>query len=288
MHVPLPAPWTNARHGFARVTTNRMRCPQRETPMRFTSREEPSICPDASNSTMPNPELALLQNPEVRARTSDATLRALQERADPPPRTERFFSDEQFDLLQQLVDTILPQAPAATHVNIADAIDRRLQKGKSIGWRYASLPPEGEAYKQGLQVLFSMLQHTPMKTFAAMPTPAREGYLRCVVNGDVDGPAQFPLSTWMKTVKTEVVRTWISHPDTMHAMEYFGFADGPTGNEGWIAIGPNSAAPFEYRGDDLRGGTAPDATRVSGSMGDGSPDAPTAAGDPSPTAGGPQ
>lgn len=228
--------------------------------------------------------LKIMQNPDVRARVSPATLQALEQRANPEPRTSRFLLDEEFAQLGQLVDAILPQTVVGTAVDIADTIDRRLQAGKNAGWRYASLPSDGEAYRQGLKALFGMLQQTPMKTFVAMPPPAREAYLRCVANGDVDGPAQFPLSTWMKAVKTEVVRTWVSHPDAMYAMEYYGFADGVTGGvapgEGWVAIGPNTAKPFEYN---ERGVTptipGPDATAVSGSMGDGSQDAPAAAGD---------
>ncbi len=236
----------------------------------------------ASYGPMPTPDLKVLQNPEVRARVSPATRHALEQRAYPPSRDSRFLSDEEFSQLQQLVETILPQGPAGTSIDIADAIDRRLQAGKNAGWRYATLPADGEAYRQGLRSLFGMLQQTPMKTFAAMPVPAREAYVRCVVNGDVDGPAQFPLSTWLKAVKTDVVRTWITHPDAMYAMEYYGFADGVSGGvqpgEGWVALGPNSAAPFEYNGDGERGSITPgpDATAVSGSMGDGSQDAPQA------------
>ncbi len=228
--------------------------------------------------------LKILQDPDVRARVSPATERALEQRANPAPRTSRFLSDEQFAQLEQLVDAILPQTAVGTAVDIADTIDRRLQSVKNAGWRYAALPSDGEAYRQGLTALFSMLQHTPMKTFIAMPPPAREGYLRCVVNGDVDGPAQFPLSTWMKAVKTEVVRTWVSHPDAMYAMQYYGFADGITGGvapgEGWVAIGPNTAQPFEYNRASPAPNPGPDATAISGSMGDGSKDAPAAAGDP--------
>ncbi len=236
----------------------------------------------ASYALMTTPELKIFQNVDVRERVSDATRRVLEQRANPEPRASRFLTDEEFAQLQELVDAILPQGTAGTSVDIADAIDRRLQSGKTAGWRYATLPADGEAYRQGLRSLFGMLQHTPMKTFIAMPPPAREAYLRCVVNGDVDGPAQFPLSTWMKTVKTEVVRTWVSHPDAMYAMEYYGFADGMTGGvepgEGWVSIGPNSAAPFEYNDGGERGeiATAPDATAVSGSMGDGSQDDPGA------------
>lgn len=231
---------------------------------------------------MTTPDLKILENADVRGRVSAATLRALEERAFPKPRISRFFTDEEFAQLQQLVDAILPQGTAGTTVDIADAIDRRLGSGKTVGWRYAVLPADGEAYRQGLRSLFGMLQQTPMKTFAAMPPPAREGYLRCVVNGDVDAPAQFPLSTWLKTVKTEVVRTWVSHPDAMYAMQYYGFADGVTGGvepgEGWVRIGPNSAETFEVNNGGHRGtiAPAPDATAVSGSMDDGSQDAPQA------------
>ncbi len=192
------------------------------------------------------PELSILQNEEVRARTSDATLHVLKERATPAPRASRFLPDDLFAMLQELVDAILPQQQVGTTVAIAETIDRKLQSGTNAGWRYATLPADGKAYVQGLTVFHRMLEQTPMKTFGAMPLPAREGYLRCVANGDVDGPAEFPLSTWLKVVRTDVVRAWVSHPDAMQAMQYYGFADGATGNEGWVSIGPNSAAPFEY------------------------------------------
>lgn len=190
------------------------------------------------------PLLPILQNAEIAARTSDATTRVLLQRADPEPYTP-FLRTEHLAMLRAMVDSILPQDAVGTHVDIAETIDRRLAAGENAGWRYAVLPPDGEAYRQGLASFHSMLEQTPMKSFDRMPPPAREGYLRCVANGDVDGPAQFPLSVFLKMVRTDVVRAWISHPDSMQAMGYFGFADGATGNEGWQAIGPNSAAPFE-------------------------------------------
>ncbi|MBE7181777.1 MAG: gluconate 2-dehydrogenase subunit 3 family protein [Terriglobus roseus] len=201
-----------------------------------------------SASTQPvMAELSILQNPEVAARTSSATRRVLEERAEPAPYAP-FLSAEHMGMLRSLVDAILPQTAVGTHVDIAEAIDRRLAAGENAGFRYVVLPPDGEAYRQGLTIFFRMLEQTPMKTFERMPPPAREGYIRCVCNGDVDGPAQFPLSTFVRMLRTDVVRFWIAHPDAMRAIGYFGFADGATGNEGWRSIGPNSAAPFEYEG----------------------------------------
>lgn len=224
-------------------------------------------------------DLQILQNPEVAARTSAATRRVLEERANPQSYSP-FLSEAHLGMLRSLVNSILPQDAVGTKVDLAEAIDRRLAAGENAGWRYAVLPPDGEAYRKGLEVFHTMLEQTPMKTFDRMPPPAREGYLRCVANGDVDGPAQFPLSVFLKMVRTDVARLWVSHPEAMRVMGYYGFADGPTGNEGWTAIGPNSAAPFEYEGagEVAAVGTTPNATAVSGSMGDGSQDAPSAAG----------
>lgn len=200
---------------------------------------------------MSDVQLPILQNPNVAERTSAATRKVLEERAAPAA-GERFLSPELFGLLEQLTDAILPQEAIGTGVNIAGAIDQRLAKGKSAGWRFAELPEDGEAYRRGLTVFSAMLQQTPMKTFAAMPVPAREGYLRCVANGDVDGPAQFPLSKWLLMVRTDVVKMWLAHPATMQKLEYYGFADGvtgetngPTQTEGWSALTPNKALPFE-------------------------------------------
>ena len=191
--------------------------------------------------------LSILQSPEVAARTSAATRRVLEERAGPTPHAP-FLDDGHMSMLRSLVDAILPQGAVGTDVDIAGAIDRRLAAGENSGFRYAVLPPDGEAYRQGLNAFHRMLEQTPMKTFERMPPPAREGYIRCVMNGDVDGPAQYHLSTFIKMLRTDAVRFWMAHPEAMHATGYFGFADGATGNEGWRAIGPNSAAPFEHEG----------------------------------------
>jgi len=204
---------------------------------------------------MSTDELLILQDAEVRARTSDATRRMLEQRATPGPRDSRFLDNAQYALLQELVNAILPQGAVGTGVDIADGIDRRLAEGSNAGWRFAELPEDGEAYRRGLTIFETMLQQTPMKTFGRMPPPAREGYLRCVANGDVDGPSGFPLSKWLRMVRTDVVKIWVSHPDAMRVMEYYGFADGatgttdgPAGDEGWVSIGPNSAVPFEWAG----------------------------------------
>ncbi|SEC24719.1 gluconate 2-dehydrogenase subunit 3 family protein [Terriglobus roseus] len=196
--------------------------------------------------------LPILSNRAVLERTSDATRRVLEDRARPTDPALRYLSPELYATLQQVVAAVLPQDAIGTDVDIAASIDERLRKGTNAGWRFADLPSDGEAYRQGLSVFAMMLEQTPMKHFERMPPPAREGYLRCVAKGDVDGPAQFPLSRWLSMLRTDVVKAWLSHPSTMEKLEIYSFADGrtgatdgPTESEGWQATTPNRSLSFE-------------------------------------------
>lgn len=197
--------------------------------------------------------LPILQNPVVLVRTSQATRRVLEERAQAAPAQQHFLPTDLYRLLQQIANTVLPQAAIGTGADIAAGIDQRLAAGKNAGWRFAVLPADGDAYKQGLRVLASMLKQTPFKSFDRMSISAGETYLRCVANGDVDGPARFPLSKWLAMLRIDAVKIWLAHPSTMQKMQYYGFADGETGQtngptelEGWAAITQNEALPFEH------------------------------------------
>ena len=104
-----------------------------------------------------------------------------------------------------------------------------------------------------------MLQQTPMTSFEHMPPAAREGYLRCIANGEIDGYARFPLSKWLGMLRTDAVKFWMAHPSPMQKIEYYGFADGvtgstngPTDQEGWVAITTDKALPFEKGIDSAR------------------------------------
>ena len=195
--------------------------------------------------------LPILQNVAVLQRTSTATRRALEERASPAS-SKRFLSQELFTLLQQITATILPQQSVGTAADIAATIDARLLAGKNAGWRFADLPPDGEAYRQGLTIFTEMLKQTPLKSYDGMPSSAREAYLCCIANGDVDAHARFPLSRWLGMLRTDAVKVWLAHPSTMQKMGYYGFADGESGTtdgpndqEGWTGITQNMALPFE-------------------------------------------
>lgn len=192
--------------------------------------------------------LPILDDPRLAERTSSATRKVLQERVQPAP-YQQYLSTEHMSMLRLLVAAILPQSAVGTHVDLAETIDRRLAAGKNPGFRYVVLPPDGEAYGRGLTAFFKVLEATLRKSFQEISASELEEHIRRACEGDLDEQAVFPLSTFMRMVRTDAVRFWMAHPDAMQAIGYFGFADGATGNEGWREIGPNSAAPFERAGE---------------------------------------
>lgn len=200
---------------------------------------------------MSDASLPILNQLEVLARTSESTRRVLERRVHPES-YEPFLAQQEMATLRALVATILSQDTVGTDVDLAEAIDRRLSNGTNAGWRYAELPPDPLAYREGLVALATALQGTPMTSFEGMPAAAREAYLGSVARGEVDAVARFPLATFLKMVRADTVRMWMAHPAAMQRIEYYGFADGatgqtngPTDTEGWSAITPASALPFE-------------------------------------------
>ena len=201
---------------------------------------------------MRNEPLPILNNTAVAERVSLATRAVLEARANPPAYT-RFLDDEAYAMLQTVTKLLLPQDSAGTDVDLAEAIDRRLAAGTNAGWRFAALPPDGEAYRTGLNALQKTLALTPVQSFEHMPPSEREAYLRDLAQGEADDAARFPLSKFLMMLRTDVARVWMSHPSTMQALNLYSFADGatgltdgPTATEGWANLTPNTTQAFEH------------------------------------------
>jgi hypothetical protein len=86
-----------------------------------------------------------------------ATRETVLSRLEPPPKI-RFFSCEEVRLLECICDHILPQDDRdLTHrIPIVPFIDDRLYEKRIPGYRFASMPPDGEAYQLGLRAINSM------------------------------------------------------------------------------------------------------------------------------------
>ena len=189
-------------------------------------------------------QLPILQSDKV----SRATRQALQERLEKNtgPDSLGFLSVKHLQLLRAIIATLLPQETVGTEIRIAETIDRRLAENSGIGWRFAELPSDREAYQQGLaavaEILESDHQTASVEEWESLHVRGREHLLIRLQSGDEDARAGFPLGRWMEVLRVDAVTTWLADPRTMLAIGYSGFADG---DDGWIEVGLDHNTPVD-------------------------------------------
>ena len=161
---------------------------------------------------------AMLASPHV----SEPTRRVLQARLE-TRYLRQFFSETEFARLQAAAVRLVPHDPA--ELDLSGPVDHRLSSGQSgDGWRYAELPPDGEAYRALLAALPG--------GFETQNGAAQDDALRAV---------QESHTRIFEDLLAELTEHFMAHPLTQYRFGYAGFADVP----GWPEVGPNDLEPRE-------------------------------------------
>jgi gluconate 2-dehydrogenase gamma chain len=148
------------------------------------------------------------------------TRAVLQARMAARPVAPRFFDAVAYATLDSVCARLIVGVP---HVDIAGAIDARLAGDIGDGWRYNTLPPDGEAYRQGLERIEALAVCLGSAGFVALAPDAQDAVLTA---------AQKASPRWFEELIAEAAETAYAHPAVQGAIGYAGFADLP----GWQAI----------------------------------------------------
>ena len=144
---------------------------------------------------------------------SEATRVVLRERmARPPTDSPRFFDATEFDGLKALCARLLPPDSPVAAEAVASTIDERLAQGAGDGWRYDTMPPDGEAYRLGLAALGAAGPTITDATLAAFARGAPEV-------GSID------TKRWFERVLVDVVEAHTAHPVSQLQMGCTAFVD---------------------------------------------------------------
>ena len=81
-----------------------------------------------------------------------ATREVVQRRLD-VPREPRFFTAAEWETLGALCDRIMPQPADRAPVPLPAYVDAKITENHQDGYRYATLPHQGEAWRRGLAAL---------------------------------------------------------------------------------------------------------------------------------------
>jgi hypothetical protein len=193
-----------------------------------------------SAAMLPPRFAAILASDRVGRRTRAAMLARMRPVAAP------MWSDAERSIAAALVACILPGC--GDHDDLADRILNGIAKGPGDGWRFATLPPDAEAWARGLATLDAVTGG-----FAALGGEAQAGWLDRIARGDTPAPAAAEhlspeqMALWFEDVRAETARTWMSLPATMAAIGYDGFAvggDGPR-KQGYTRTGADDPEPWQ-------------------------------------------
>jgi hypothetical protein len=177
---------------------------------------------------------------------NDPTRAVLAHRLDHVP-ARRFFDAIEWAALVALCERVIPQPERsrAERVPIAPWIDAALHERRGNGTRYASMPTDRAAWKQGLAAIDAEARERYGANFAALSGDEQDAVLAAVNDGGVRvGEAWSglpPQRFFRHLVLKEIVKIYYVHPA---AMSEIGFG-GPASPRGYVRLGTDAVDPWE-------------------------------------------
>ncbi len=157
----------------------------------------------------------------------------------------RHFDEHGFATLRAASARLIPQLDRALPIDLARGIDERLADGLGNGWRYAVMPPDGEAYVRGLCGMNESAQERFGIDFVALDATRQDVVLHAIQSGEVSGVSwdAVPATRFFEELLAELTELYYAHPLAQDEIGYTGFADA----HGWQALGLNELELWETR-----------------------------------------
>ena len=167
-------------------------------------------------------------------RLSPKTHEVLETRMRGPVLAAGFFTAAQERTLRAAAARIVPQT-AANPIDLAGFVIATLASGKGNGWRYAVLPEDLTAYRQGLDRL---AEHD----FADLAPDKQDACLR-----ELSNTPGSPEAHWFEELRGDLTDAYMAHPATLARIGYSGIGVGGahTPHQGFVFLGPNQREAWE-------------------------------------------
>jgi hypothetical protein len=174
-----------------------------------------------------------------------ATRRVVDERLA-VAREPRFFNAAEWQTLQAMCDRILPQPTERAKVPLPAYVDQKLFEHKLDGYRYASLPPQDEAWRRGLAALDAEAREAHGQPFHLLTARLQDELLAHMQQGQLAGAAWggMPCEGFFKhRVLPDITQAYYAHPN---AWNEIGFG-GPASPRGYVRMKLDRRDPWEAR-----------------------------------------
>jgi hypothetical protein len=157
---------------------------------------------------------------------------------------QRFFSAVEWRTLTAVCARIMPQPADRPLVPLPAFVDQKITDGLLDGYRYAGMPPQGEAWRRGLAALEQESRGGHDQGFDQLSEPRQDELLSRMQKGDLTGPAWggMPCKLFFEhRVIPDIVHAYYAHPV---AWNEIGFS-GPASPRGHVRMGLNRRDPWD-------------------------------------------
>lgn len=174
---------------------------------------------------------------------NEATRRAVSKRLSSPPE-RRFFSPEEFAILEALCERIIPQAEHVNKVPIANFIDHKMAANQTDGMQTEGEPSMQEMWRRGLRALDAEAKQRFGKRFTELGGGRQDDVIAGLQNQDLRSPewAEVPVESFFKSrVLHDIVTYYYGMPQGWDEM---GFG-GPASPRGYVRMGFDRHDPWD-------------------------------------------
>ncbi len=160
------------------------------------------------------------------------------------PREPRFFTATEWETLAALCDRILPQPSSRPPVPLPAYVDAKITEKHLDGYRYASLPAQGEAWRRGLAALDAEAQSAYGSRFHALAPEDQDRLIGAMQAGELTSPAWdgMPCKPFFEhRVIADITHAYYAHPASWNEL---GFG-GPASPRGYVRMKLDTRDPWE-------------------------------------------
>jgi hypothetical protein len=156
----------------------------------------------------------------------------------------RFFTSAEWLTLCALCARIMPQPDNRPAIPLPAYVDRKMAGNIMDGYRYAALPPQGEAWRLGLAGLEAASQRLFAAGFHLLSPERQDELLRRMQRGELSGPDWGGMACKMffeHRVLPDITHAYYAHPV---AWNEIGFG-GPASPRGYVRLQLDRRDPWE-------------------------------------------
>lgn len=160
------------------------------------------------------------------------------------PRGPHFFSSTEWSTLSAVCDRIMPQPKDRPPVPLAAYVDQKITDRLLDGYRYAQMPPQGEAWQRGLAALDQSANEAHGCAFHELSLEGQDALLQRMQRGELVGDAWGGMPCKMffdHRVIPDITHAYYAHPTAWNEL---GFG-GPASPRGYVRMGLDRRDPWE-------------------------------------------